>query len=200
MARIHIVKNARKPQGKCMVCRQKEIKVGDPYKWAKPRYKGKIVACINCTIPISMLSSSKMVACWDAQQAITEATKQDFAFEDLASELDMAGQTAREVGEEYQESADNQREYFPDSETADENEERAQNLEEWADSLEQAAQEIRDRETKYEELYAEKEELEAEEQLSEEQQAKIEEISERLQDIWDEAVSEAEDASNECPD
>ena len=104
MARVTIVKKAQKAQGNCRKC-GKPINAGAPYKWAKPRYGAKVVVCANCQITPSMTSSSKMVACWGAVEDIGEAGDTRSRAEALRS----AAETAREVGEEYQESADNQR-------------------------------------------------------------------------------------------
>jgi len=54
MARINTVKKAQKAQGSCINC-HKPIEKGMPYKWAKPRYRGKLVACESCQIPLSAL-------------------------------------------------------------------------------------------------------------------------------------------------
>lgn len=110
MARVIFVKKARKAQGKCRVC-GKDILKDSPYKWTKPRYSSKIVACTDCTIPLSMTSSSKMVAIWESLQS--------YSGDDVSSIPDSLrdiAETAKEIAEEYQESADNQRQYFPDSE------------------------------------------------------------------------------------
>lgn len=129
MTRTNIVQNAKKAHGNCRVC-GKPINEGDSYKWAKPNYGAKVVVCSACTITPRMTSSSKMVTIWQEQEGLDQNDPE--AIRSLAS-------TAREVGEEYQESCDNQREFFPDSEVAQENEEKAEGLGTWADELESAA-------------------------------------------------------------
>lgn len=201
MARVQVVKQARKAQGTCKVC-GKIINAGDPYKWAKPRYGARVVVCKDHQITPSMTSSSKMVACWEAQEEIGKAS-----VDGLAEALRDAANTAREVGEEYQEGADNQREYFPDSEVADENEERAQNLEQWADELESAADDVEQLFEEIEEVDIEKAELEAkleDEDLAEEDrkeaQARLEEIEGEREGKEEEAQDKASEASDNCPD
>lgn len=137
MARTHVVAKARKDQGNCRGCGT-AIKAGDPYKWAHPRYRGKVKVCAKCQITPSMTSSSKMVAVWDAQEAVSKAD----TVEDIAQALHDLAETAREVGGEYREAAENQQQYFPDSEIAAENEQKADDLESWADDVEGAADEV----------------------------------------------------------
>lgn len=119
MARTNYVNKARKAQGLCMVCRDPNnpINIGDPYKWVKPRYHRKVVAHPNCTIPLSMTSSSKTVA---IIEEITHIDRSDLS--GVVDSLRSLADTVRQVAEEYQESCDNQREYFPDSEVAEQNE------------------------------------------------------------------------------
>ena len=207
MARVHRVAKARKDQGKCQAC-GKTILIGDAYKWAKPRYRGRVVVCDKCQISQSMLSSSKMVACWDAQTAIEKADDSD-----LAGELRTAAETTREVGEEYQDSADRQREYFPDAEQAEENEERAEALDRWASQLEEAADDVEGAIEAKDALTAEQDELETERNDLEGEEGddmirsnRLKEIADRLVDIereieeQDSVVEDARTVADECPD
>ncbi len=129
MTKTNLVARAKKDHGNCRAC-QKPILKGDPYKWAQPRYGAKSVVCDDCQITPSMTSSSKMVAIWDSQESCSKSDPDD---------IRQLAETVREVGSEYQESCDNQREYFPDSETAQENEDKAQALDTWADELDEVA-------------------------------------------------------------
>ena len=194
MARTNFVKSARKPQGNCRSC-GKPINIGDPYKWAKPRYRGKVVVCEVCQITISMTSSSKMVAVWEVISAFddSDVTSIPEGLRDLAG-------TAREVGEEYQDSADNQREYFPDSDVAEENEERAQNLESWADDLESKADEIENELTELEDLKQELEELQVKDDKTEEDNTRLEELPEDIESKEEDIRSEAQDIIGEQPE
>lgn len=190
MARTHFVARARRAQGNCRGC-GKEIVTGDPYKWAKPRYRGKVVVCNSCQITQSMTSSSKMVAVWEAQEAVGKAS-----VEDLAEELRSLAGTAREVGEEYQEGCDNQRAYFPDSEMADENEQRAQDLDSWAGELESTADEVEGMMSEIEELDSEKAELEVELEAEDTTEERKEEIQGRLEELEVLRESEEENAQD----
>jgi hypothetical protein len=150
MPRINSVKKARKAQGKCGRC-GKDIAVGDGYIWIKPRYGGKRVRCSDpkCRFRSSDLTGSDklsrvysaqeemedFIADWDGDEGDVSALKD--ALEQAASDI-------REVGEEYQESADNIRDSFSESSTADECEEKAQELEGWADEIESAMDELAD--------------------------------------------------------
>ena len=142
-----------------------------------------------------------MVACWEAQEAISKAN-----VEEVADELRTAAETAREVGGEYQEACDNQREYFPDSEVAEENEERANNLEEWASELESAADDVESTISEIEELNSEKGNLETElEGLEDETRTseisdRVGEIETEIEDKGQEALDSASTASDSCPD
>ena len=192
MARTNVVKSARKAQGKCRVC-SKEINVGDPYKWAKPRYGSKVVVCSGCQITASMTSSSKLVAVWEAQEALSFSEDD---LEAIAADLRSLAETAREVGQEYQDSCDNQREYFPDSETAQENEDKAQGLDGWADELDAAADDVDNLQSEIDDLQAE---LAALDNDSEDFDEETERIEGEIQEKREEAVGDADEISSNCP-
>lgn len=180
MARTNIVNKARKDQGNCAVC-HKPINIGDSYKWVKPRYKGKIVACLACTIPLYMTSSSKMVAIYD-EIATIDREDTDNAGDSLRG----LAETVREIGEEYQTAADSQREVFPDSSVADDNEEKAQGLDGWADELDSKAEEA---DSASEELTTLREELSdpaTSEERKEELESEIEVKESEIHDCCDE--------------
>lgn len=188
MARTNHVKHARKEQGLCMVCRDESrpLNIGSPYKWVKPRYGRRVVAHPDCAIPMSMVSSSKMAGIYDDVSALNR----DGA-ESVVEGLRGLANTVREVGEEYQEGADNQREYFPDSETADESEEKAQELDSWADELESAADEA---ESEIDELDKLQEELDDPDTADE----RKEELDSEIENKQDEILAHL-DVADECP-
>ncbi len=136
MARLTTVNQNRKERN-CAVC-QLAILIGDPYKWVHPRYRTRVDAHPACDIPLSMTSSSKMVPIWEGQEAYA---KLEGSAAKKADAEGLAG-TIREVGEEYQESAGNIQEHFPDSGKAQELEDKGNALVEWADEIETAAGEI----------------------------------------------------------
>lgn len=142
--RVNRVAKARKAQRPCCKC-STAINVGDSYKWIKGRYGPKRTFCKDHSPRQSdMTSSDKLARLYSAQESIEDAVSLD----ELITALECAASDAREVGEEYQESADNIRETFSESNTADECEQKHEDCESWADELEQAQQEceeIRDR-------------------------------------------------------
>lgn len=101
-----------------------------------------------------MTQSDKLSRIYGAQESLEDAIS-NFAgaesFDQLTSEcealadaLESAADEAREVSNEYNDSADNIEQAFPGgSSTIDECREKAEQCELWADSLEQAAQEVR---------------------------------------------------------
>ena len=191
MARTNVVKSARKVQGTCRSCR-KEINIGDGYKWAKPRYGARVVVCGSCQITVSMTSSSKMVAVWEAQESFDTTGNID----DIVSALESLAEVANEVGQEYQEAADNQREYFPDSDVAADNEDKASQLEDWAGSLESAGDDIKGMQDEISEL---QEELDNISDDTEEASIRRTEIAEEIEGKLEEARSQADEAAGDCP-
>jgi len=190
MARIYIVKKARKPHGNCKVC-GKSIEAGDTYKWTKPRYRGEVCACVNCTIPLSMIFRSKMVAIYDAVTGIAGTS-----VDSIADVLHDLANTVREVGQKYQEGADAQREYFPGAEQAEENEQKAQDLDSWADEIESKADEAETMVSDLGMLEEEKNELEGSE--DEDDVERFEEIEGELEKKEEELI-ECLDIAEECP-
>jgi len=137
MARINSVKKARKDQGNCIRC-GKEIKAGDAYKWTQRRYGPRLVACSEHSFRESEMTGAKYAAALEGRE-IAEDNIDTFDSRDISDVqtwLDEAGQAAKDVAEEYRESADAQRDSFPESEQADSWDEYADELDCWADSLE----------------------------------------------------------------
>jgi len=198
--RINHVQKARKDQGRCGRC-DKEIKVGDPYKWIKPRYGGKKVRCEFCQFRPSEMTSSKMGIVYDAQEdALEEIGKwcdEDAA--DLQEILNRFAETVREVSEEYQESCDNIRDTFSDSPTADECEEKANELDSWASEIESAASELAGSfADDFDESDVEIDPRERDAGMSEEDQ--IEEARSEGVDQWiEDRREQAEDVVQDCP-
>lgn len=146
MARVNRVEKCRQSPGKCGGCGE-TIKKGEQYKWTKPRYGSKKIRCGKCNFRASDLTTSKMGQAYDAQESAIDAINswdgQDI--EDVKQALTDAAESIREVGEEYQSSADAIRDRFSESSTADDCEEKAQALEQWADDIESAADELPDK-------------------------------------------------------
>lgn len=136
------------PNRKCEKCRQ-EIKVGDPYKWVKPKsgpYGGsKRVRCAACpSWKPSELSSSKMATLYAAQEAADEAfgalmlpdteDAVDSFVDDVKQILNDLAEGARDTAGEYQEGLDNMPDGLRDA--AYETQEKIEALESFAEDLE----------------------------------------------------------------
>lgn len=122
----------------------KEVRVlGDGYRWIKFNRGPKKIRCMKpeCAFRASdMTTSDKLSRVYAAQE-----TAQDVVdswdgedIETLREALQTAAEEIREVASEYNESADNMEQAFPNgSPTIDDCREKAESLESWADELEQ---------------------------------------------------------------
>lgn len=155
--RINTVKHARKPQ-KCGRCGTeikpsrdevqdgKKVRVlGDSYRWIQfNSFKGgggRHVRCASydCRFRQSDLTNSKMSGVYAAQETAEEAIDawDGETSDDLQAILSECAEAAREVAEEYRESAANMESAFPGgSPTIDECNEKADEIDSWADELE----------------------------------------------------------------
>lgn len=155
MPRTYRVKKSRKDWG---VCRragcQTEIKVGDPYNWAKPRFRGKLVFCAAHFPKRSELTSSdKLARIYEADDEINDGFPQvgdaenmgelTDALEEVAGRLEEIADDMEDVASEYRESAENIREYFEGSSQADDIEYQGDDVQTWADEIRNAADHIR---------------------------------------------------------
>lgn len=145
MPRVNTVKRARKAQGTCGRCGT-EIKAGDAYVWIKFRHGGKRTRCADpkCRFRASDLTQSKMASVYAAQESIEDNLGDCETIEDVKNLCEEVTTTIREVGEEYQASADAITEHFEGSSTAEECETKAQELEAWADEIESAVEDFED--------------------------------------------------------
>lgn len=193
MARVYSVKKARKDQGNCRAC-GKPILRGMAYNYKEPRYGGIIKVHANCPMKHYWGSSSKMVAIWEEIDSITANT---IAIE-VADALHSLADTVRGVADEYQESCDNQREYFPDSEIAEENEQKATDLTDWADEIESEAGEAEDLIDGMEALLEEQRELNSKDTLSEDEQSRLDEIDGEIESVEQDILDKLNIADN-CP-
>ena len=143
MPRVHHVKKSRKAQGACGKCGDL-LPAGSAYRWWKFRYGGKRKRCTKpgCAPRGSDLTqSAHLSGMYAAQEEIEDAAggSQD----DIAAALNSAAEQAREVSDNYRESAENIESGFGHrTYQCDELEERADEVSAWADELEQAASEI----------------------------------------------------------
>jgi len=201
MPRVNVVQKARKSQGACSKC-QTKIKKGDPYKWIKPRYGMRRVVCGKCQFKSSDLTSSDKLSQVYSAQEDCEAAIQGWdgsngTVDDLKDALTTAAGSIREVGEGYQESADNIHQTFSESSTADDCEEKANSLESWADEFESAADDLEE----FDEQEAEREaEADFDPKSQGDKQAFIDDGVDKKREEWaEEQRSKAEEPCGNCP-
>lgn len=131
------------PNRKCEKC-GKEIEVGTPYKWIKPKsgpYGGHMkVRCGGCPTwhvwdYSSSLSARIAQISYEAGEAFDNSTIT--TADDVTEILSTAAESIRELAEEKRESANNIEEGFGhETEKSSELNEIADNLESWADDVE----------------------------------------------------------------
>lgn len=144
MPRTNYVKSARKAQGSCEVC-GKPIEPRMAYQYIEPRYGTRRVRHTGCrSWRPSEVSSSKMTSVWAAQEAFADAQMSGFdTVSDIAQAVTEVAEAARSVGEEYGESAQNIEDGFGhEVPMSEELREKADSLESWADELDSAASDI----------------------------------------------------------
>lgn len=127
------------PPLECEYC-DKPIEVGTPYNHVTPFNGAKRTRHATCpTWRASELSSSKMATVMAAQESFGEQIGSLETYEDIESALNDVAEAAREVGQEYTESADNMEDGFGhETEMSMELRDRGDQLESWADEVEQA--------------------------------------------------------------
>lgn len=175
MPRVHHVKKARKDNP--------VAKKGESYYWWKNRYGPKRY---SKTYPrqSQLTSSDKLARIYEAVEDIQDVLDGvgNFAFDksyvdSMIDALREAADSVTEVGEEYQESADAIRDYFVESETADEIEEKVSSCEYFVAALEEAINDI--------------ESIDFPEEYEEDGEETFE-YDERVRDIVEEALSQQE--------
>lgn len=136
MPRVHRrVKSTRgRPEFPCRSCSE-PIKPGQAfYTWEK-RFGGKSYLHVEHGFPKpSMLSNRKTAVIEDA---IGDFPTTAESIEDIQSAMTDVAEQAREVGQEYESSADNMPENLQQGYQAEQMREVAQELESWADEVEQ---------------------------------------------------------------
>lgn len=126
MPRVHRVKKARKDNP--------VAKKGEPYYWWKFAYSPKR---FSLTYPKAsqLTNSNKLSRYYEAQENVA-ALDASASIDGLVEELETIAESVREIGEEYQESADNITTYFEGgSPVAEECEEKAYACEATAESI-----------------------------------------------------------------
>ncbi len=128
MPRVHFVKKARKDNP--------AVQKGQPYYWWKFMYSPKRCSATRPR-PSQLTQSDKLSSYYEAQETVEDIDTQEHVL-DIVIVLEEVAESVRGIGEEYQESADNIREYFEESDTADECEEKCYMCEGTAFSIEEA--------------------------------------------------------------
>lgn len=140
VARLHQVKSARKPQGKCGGC-DKTIRKGQPYVWwtvgFRSRFKHK--RCGECKVPppSARESNSSMSLLLAAGEGLSEALAAATSTDDVKSAVETAAEGVRDAISDWEEKKENLEQAFPNGSPAiEEIEEHIGNAESLADELE----------------------------------------------------------------
>lgn len=134
MPRVHHVKKARKDNP--------AVKKGEAYFWWKFAYAPKRYSKTHPRAS-QLTQSDKLARYYEAQETIEDLDALgDIA--DIVEVLEEVAENVQEIANEYQESADNIRDYFPESEIADECEEKANACEETFACIEDAVSTLQD--------------------------------------------------------
>lgn len=157
--KVNRVKKARKDHGHCGKCGT-AIRKGDSYWYIEPRFGPRKLRCSSgdCNFRMSdMVSSDKLQRIWLARENIEDKVKEcrdnmsEVAsegwpawLEELADTIQESAEEIREVGIEYEESAQNVDEYFPGSQQVDDIQDKADRCEEMADQLDVTEGSVRD--------------------------------------------------------
>lgn len=111
---------------------------GDTY-YSWQLYKQPVRRSKTRPRPSQLTGSAKLSAAYAVQEALQDALDTATTPEDVVNALDDAATVTREVADEYQESADNMRDAFPNgSPTIEECEEKAAALEQFAGECDDA--------------------------------------------------------------
>lgn len=106
MSRVKTITNNRKPLT-CGHCHE-TIPKGAGYHWTKPRYGSRKVRCLKpaCAFKPSDLSSAKSAVIHDAIDDARDQIQSAESHDDIQSILQSVADTAREIGQEYQDASD----------------------------------------------------------------------------------------------
>jgi len=184
-----------------------EIHKGERYYRAKKKFQRVRFGCSEHPFKGSELATSgKIASLLGIQEGLAALTVSADTVGNIGDDLDSAAQGAREVGEEYEESASNMEEYFSGSSQIDEIREKSENCDSWADALENAAGEVRDMAGEIEDLSIQKDKLQEQEHnlvqegkdtkelasqieaLEVDIEAKVEEVSDKVSEASDEMM------------
>lgn len=133
MSRVFTIEKSRKSH-KCGNCGD-TIKVGEPYRWTKPRYGGKKVRCVkpSCKFRQSDLSGAKTAVIYDAIEDAQKVIETAESHEEIQAALQGVAEVARDVGSEYEDANSS---WAGGSTSNPEFEEKAEACNSFADELE----------------------------------------------------------------
>jgi len=139
-----------------------EIKVGEDYYRIAQKWQPVRIRCVKCRPrPSELTTSDKLSRLYGAQENLQDIlAKQTLSSEwlsELAEAVEDAMNTVEEVRDEYEESASNMEEYFPDSERVEEIREKSENCDEWYNELSNTQSDIEDLQTRVSEWEAKEE-------------------------------------------
>lgn len=188
----------------------KTIEKGEEYYRIKKKFQAPRFRCLeHRPKPSELATSDKIARLLAIQEGLAEIKLETAShIEDVQNTLEEQADEADGVGEDYNQSADNMEEYFPNSSQVDEIREKAEACEAWAEELRNASSELEDHITEVRELEQEKDKLqeqetellqrgeEADEEELSSVQDRIEEIDSTIQSKLDEARETIDNASD----
>lgn len=106
MAKVHYVKSAgySRKERKCETCGH-EIRAGEPYRYAEPYRRPRVVWCQHHTPKRSQVSTSKMGPLWDAVDDFDPDTAE--TIEEVKALVEEVRTTAEEVRDDYEAGLEN---------------------------------------------------------------------------------------------
>lgn len=121
VARVTVVKSARKSPGKCGKC-EKTIKKKQGYRWWKLGFRSRFkrVRCLECPAPRAseLESNDSMSSVWSAQETMEDALAAATTREDVEAAVQEAGNGVGEAIDSWNEKKDNLESAFPNGSPA----------------------------------------------------------------------------------
>lgn len=173
-----------------------EIHKGEIYYRAKKKFQSPRFGCSQHPFKGSELATSgKIASLLGIQESLAETKFTVDYVESISGDLESAAESAREVGEEYEESASNMEEYFPSSSQVDDIREKSENCDSWADALESAAGEVSDMASEIQELANQKDKLQEQEHTLVQEGKDTKEVNEQIEALETEIQSKLDEVS-----
>jgi len=172
------------------------IQKGEQYYRIAQRWRPVRIRCLkHRPRPSELTTSDKLSRIYGAQEDLQDALKEPTLssawLQDLAEAVESAMSAAEEVRDEYEDSASNMEEYFPDSEQVEEIREKSENCDEWYNELDNVKSDVED-------LVERVQEFEAKEKPSEEQKEAYEEWKSEKEDLEGDLDNVVNDVESAC--